>query len=57
MLNRNKIIAVNQTKKNVISIMKDTSLSIQDVRVLISLLVIDALKDNLLLGIDWMDHY
>ena len=47
-----KIIAINQTKKNVISIIKDTSLSIQDIRVLINLLVIDTSEDNLLLRIN-----
>src|SRR6266540_2672483 len=52
-----KIIAVNQTKKNVISIVKDASLSIQDARVPINLLVIEALEDNLLLETDWMDRY
>ena len=52
-----KIIAVDQTKKNVISIVKDVSLSIQDVRVLVNLLVIEVSEDNLLLGTDWMDLY
>src|SRR6266542_3861841 len=52
-----KIIAVDQTKKNVISIIKDASLSIQDARVPVNLLVIEVLEDNLLLGTDWMDHY
>src|SRR6266540_592802 len=52
-----KIIAVDQTKKNVIGIVRDAPLSIQDVRVSISLLVIDAPEDNLLLGIDWIDRY
>src|SRR6266542_1692058 len=52
-----KIIAVDQTKKNVISIVKDAPLSIQDVRIPISLLVIDASEDNLLLGTDWIDQY
>ena len=55
MPDESKIIAVNQTKKNVISIVKDASLSIQDVRVPINLLVIEAPEDNLLLGTDWMD--
>src|SRR6266540_3766826 len=52
-----KIIAVDQTKKNVIGIVRDAPLSIQDARVSISLLVIDAPEDNLLLGTDWMDRY
>ncbi len=52
-----KIIAVDQTKKNVISIVKDVSLSIQDVRVLVNFLVIDVPEDNLLLETDWMDYY
>ena len=52
-----KIIAIDQTKKNVISIVRDASLSIQDARVSINLLVIEAPEDNLLLGIDWMDRY
>ena len=52
-----KIIAVDQTKKNVISIVKDAPLSIQDARVPINLLVIEAPEDNLLLGTDWMDRY
>ncbi len=52
-----KIIAVDQTKKNIIGIVKDASLSIQDVRVPVNLLVIDASEDNLLLGTDWMDYY
>ena len=52
-----KIIAVDQTKKNVISIVRDAPLSIQDARVSVSLLVIEASEDNLLLGTDWMDWY
>jgi len=55
--NGSKIIAVNQTKKNVISIVRDAPLSIQDARIPINLLVIDASEDNLLLGTDWMDRY
>ena len=50
-----KIIAVDQTKKNVIGIVRDVPLSIQDARVPVNLLVIDASEDNLLLGTDWMD--
>jgi len=50
-----KIIAVDQIKKNVISIIRDASLSIQDARVLVNLLVIDIPEDNLLLETDWMD--
>ena len=57
MPNGSKIIAVDQTKKNVIGIVRDAPLSIQDVRVAINLLVIDAPEDNLLLGTDWMDRY
>ncbi len=52
-----KIIAVDQIKKNVIGIVRDASLSIQDARVPINLLVIEASEDNLLLGMDWMDRY
>ncbi len=52
-----KIIAVDQTKKNVISIIRDASFSIQDARVLVNLLVIEASEDNFLLGTDWMDRY
>src|SRR6266498_1494572 len=55
--NRSKIIAINQTKKNIISIVKDAPLSIQDARVSVNLLVIDASEDNLLLRTDWIDHY
>jgi len=50
-----KIIAVDQTKKNIIGIVRDASLSIQDARVSINLLIIDALEDNFLLETDWMD--
>jgi len=57
MPDESKIIAVDQTKKNVISIVRDAPLSIQDVRVLVNLLVIEASEDNLLLGTDWMDRY
>ncbi len=57
MLDGSRIIAIDQIKKNVISIVKDASLSIQDVRVPVNLLVINAPKDNLLLGTDWMDCY
>src|SRR6266498_1552488 len=52
-----KIIAVDQIKKNVISIVRDAPLSIQNARVPINLLVIEVPKDNLLLGTDWMDRY
>ena len=47
-----RIIAVDQTKKNIIGIVKDASLLIQDVKISVNLLVIDAPEDNLLLGID-----
>ena len=47
-----KIVAMNQTKKNVIGIVRDASLSIQDARVLVNFLVIEAPEDNLLLGTD-----
>ena len=47
-----KIIAVDQTKKNVISIVRDAPLLIQDARIPVNLLVINAPKDNLLLGTD-----
>ncbi len=47
-----KIIAVDQIKKNIIGIVRDAPLSIQDARVPVSLLVIDAPEDNLLLGMD-----
>src|SRR6266542_2136413 len=51
------IIIVDQIKKNVISIIRDVPLSIQDARVPVNLLVIEASEDNLLLGTDWMDRY
>src|SRR6266545_866316 len=57
LLDGSKIIAVDLIKKNVIGIVKDASLSIQDVRVPVNLLVIEAPEDNLLLGTDWMDQY
>ncbi len=47
-----KIIAVDQTKKNIIGIVRDVPLSIQDARVSINLLVIEAPEDNLLLRTD-----
>ncbi len=47
-----KIIAMDQTKKSVIGIIRDALLSIQDVRVLVNLLVIDASENNLLLEIN-----
>ena len=50
-----KIIAVDQTKKNVIGIVRDAPLSIQDARVSVNFLVIETSEDNLLLGTDWMD--
>jgi len=52
MPNGSKIIAVDQIKKNVIGIIRDAPLSIQDARVSINLLVIEAPEDNLLLGTD-----
>ncbi len=52
-----KIVAMDQTKKNVIGIVRDAPLSIQDARVPVNLLVIETPEDNLLLGTDWMDHY
>src|SRR6266511_2972901 len=55
MPDESKIIAVDQTKKNVIGIVRDAPLSIQDARVPVNLLVIEAPEDNLLLGTDWMD--
>jgi len=57
MLNESKIIAVDQTKKNIISIVKDAPLLIQDARILVNLLVINASEDNLLLRTDWIDRY
>src|SRR6266540_1285442 len=42
MPDKSKIVAVDQTKKNVISIVRDAFLSIQDVRIPVNLLVIDA---------------
>src|SRR6266542_216940 len=57
MPDRSKIITVDQTKKNIIGIIRDAPLSIQDARVSVNLLVIEALEDNLLLGTDWMDRY
>ncbi len=53
MPDRSKIIAVDQTKKSVIGIVRDAPLSIQDARVSVNLLVIEILEDNLLLGTDW----
>src|SRR6266540_5925469 len=55
--NGSRIIAVDQTKKNVISIIKDASLLIQNARMPVNLLVIDASEDNLFLRTDWMDYY
>ncbi len=52
-----KIIAVDQTKKSVIGIIRDAPLSIQDVRIPVNLLVIDASEDSLLLEMDWIDRY
>ncbi len=52
-----KIIAVDQTKKNIISIVRDAPLSIQDARVPVNLLVIEASENNLLLRTDWIDQY
>ncbi len=40
-----------------IGIVKDAPLSIQDIRVPVNLLVIEASEDNLLLGMDWIDRY
>ncbi len=57
MPDRSKIITVDQTKKNIIGIIRDAPLSIQDARVSVNLLVIEAPEDNLLLGTDWMDRY
>ncbi len=57
MPDKSKIIAIDQIKKNVIDIVRDASLSIQDAKILISLLIIDIPKDNLLLGTDWMNWY
>src|SRR6266542_511736 len=54
---RSKIIAVDQTKKSVIGIVKDASLSIQNAREPVNLLIIDVSENNLLLGTDWMDRY
>src|SRR6266511_2512622 len=42
-----KIIAVDQTKKNVIGIVKDAPFSIQDTRVAVNLLVIEAPEDKI----------
>ncbi len=59
MINSNDLTSIwyfhDQTKKNVISIIKDAPLSIQDARVPVNLLVIDAPEDNLLLKTDWMN--
>ena len=57
MPDKSKIIAIDQIKKNVIDIVRDASFSIQDAKILISLLIIDIPKDNLLLGTDWMNWY
>ncbi len=51
-LDRSKIIVINQMRKNVISIIKNIFLSIQDARIPVNLLVINILKDNLLLKTD-----
>jgi len=53
----NKIIAVDQTKKNIIGIVKDAPLLIKDARVPVNLLVIEVSEDNLLLRTDWIDRY
>ncbi len=55
MSNESKIIAVDQIKKNVISIMKNASLLIQNAKIPTNLLVINVSEDNLLLETDWMD--
>ncbi len=47
-----KIIAIDQTKKNVISIVRNALISIQDARVPVNLLVIETPEDNLLLKTD-----
>ncbi len=47
-----KIIAIDQIKKNVIKIVRNAPLSIQDVRISISLLVINILENNLFLKMD-----
>ncbi len=52
MPDESKIIAIDQTKKNVIGIVRDVPLSIQDARVPVNLLVIEVPEDNLLLGTD-----
>ena len=52
MPNKSKIVAIDQTKKNVIRVMQNVLLSIQDTKVSVNLLVIDASEDNLLLGTD-----
>ena len=55
MPDKSKIIAIDQTKKNVICIIKDVSLSIQNAKMPVNLLVIDIPEDNLLLETDWID--
>jgi len=52
-----QIIAVNQQRKTVKVVVREVSLAIADVKVPITLLVIDALEPNLLLGTDWMRRY
>jgi len=48
---------MNQQRKIIKEIVKEASLVITDVRVLIILLVIDVLESNLLLRIDWIRKY
>jgi len=57
MPDRSKIVAVDQTKKNIIGIVRNIPLSIQNARILVNLLVINVSEDNLLLETDWIDRY
>ncbi len=51
------IIAVDQAKRKVIGFIRGVSLAIADVRVLVDLMVIDASRAALLVGIDWLRRY
>jgi len=53
----NQIIAIDQQKKTVKRVIKEAPLAIADAKVPITLLVIDILESNILLGTDWMRRY
>ena len=52
-----QIIAVDQQRKTVKGVVREAPLVIADAKVLITLLVIDVPKSNLLLGTNWMRRY